>query len=470
MAERKEWRNRIVESGEIDLSEILFNKNNWKIHPREQYEAVLGSMEEIGWVQVLTINKTTGNLVDGHLRALLGAREGQKKAPCNWIEVSEEEEIKILIMLDPLAGMSIPDKSKLAEGLKLVQTDNAALQALFAQLGAAAGIAPDEEEEPPEARLDEIDALQKKWKTAVGQIWACGDHWIACGDSTDPKVVDNLLRNERVSLVWTDPPYGVDYINEITGKIINDNLVDNNFTRLLKGALEQAMRVTMDEAAFYIWHATGTRRDFEWAMDAVGLQENQYITWVKDNFTMGWSDYQWQTEPCFYCCKAGHNPAWYGDRTQSTVWQVKLVHGSDAMVSIANGIKISDGEHQPIYITLKAQKQKYRHMRLDRDQFVTISVPGQTDVWQVNRGNRNEYLHPNQKPVALAEIGIRNSSMPGQIVYDPFVGTGTVILACERLQRRGRAIDLDPKFVAVTLQRYKDMTGKDPIIIKTIKD
>ena len=182
---------------------------------------------------------------------------------------------------------------------------------------------------------------------------------------------------------------------------------------------------------------------------------------------MAWSDYQYQTEPCFYCSNAGHKPAWYGDRCQSTVWQVKLIHGNQAMIGIANGIKISDGEHQPIYLTLKAQKMKYRHMRMDKDDVISIEVPGQTDVWQISRGGTANNLHPNQKPVALAEIGIRNSSVQGQIVADFFGGSGTVMLACERLQRRARLIDLDPKWVAVTLQRWQDMTEKEPILIKS---
>lgn len=471
------WKNRITGHGTIKIAEVLFNPLNWRIHPKQQYEAILGAMREIGWVGEVLINTTTGNLVDGHLRILSAERDGETDAPVTYIEVSEEEERKILMTLDPISSMAGTDPNKLQYLIDNTDIKDAGLQEMLARMAAKNNMQTDDDQEEEDIPETEHDMLVKKWGAEPGQLWQLGRHRLICGDSTDPEVWKKLMRNEKADLVFTDPPYGVDYAAKKRNnplykedkdyyKIKNDELVENELIKMLKNALQNAMENTIDQAAFYIWHGATTRKEFEYVLDTIGLEEKQYIVWIKDHFSPGWSDYQWQTEPCFYCQKWGSSTRFYGNRGQATVWQISRVSGQEAAITIANGLKISDGEHQPIYIGLNQTKAKIRHIRINKDQEIRINLPGETDAWQIARKEQGEgYYHPTQKPTALAMIGIRNSSLPDQIVLDPFIGGGMTLLACEKANRRCNAIDLDPKWIAVVLERWSRMTNQKPNLL-----
>jgi ParB-like chromosome segregation protein Spo0J len=127
-------KNRIVGSGEEALDQIMFNPRNWRIHPLNQQNALKGVLEEVGWVQQVIVNKRTGNLVDGHLRCQLAAREGAKTIPVVYVDVSEEEEALVLATLDPIAAMAATDKQKLDELMHDIQSDDENIQKLMSDI------------------------------------------------------------------------------------------------------------------------------------------------------------------------------------------------------------------------------------------------------------------------------------------------------------------------------------------------
>lgn len=142
MAEKRSaWRNRITGHGEEQLDAILFNPANWRVHPRAQQEALEGVLSQVGWVQDVIVNKQTGNLVDGHLRCQVAARNGEKTIPVVYVDLTPDEEALILTTLDPLAAMAATDKAKLDELMRQVQSDDERVQAMLAELAEREGLA-----------------------------------------------------------------------------------------------------------------------------------------------------------------------------------------------------------------------------------------------------------------------------------------------------------------------------------------
>lgn len=466
-----EWQNRIEEHGLANVADIVLNENNWRTHPKQQYEALAESLSSMGWVKSITINLTTGNLVDGHARVILAEQKHQKQIPAEYIRISEEEELLALQLLDPLSAMAGTDKEKLQANLlkSMAANHSQGIKDILERMAKKNDLNTGQVDTDMLDGLEDpilAEKLREKWKTEVGQIWRLGRHRILCGDSTDDELVSRLFSRTKakIAVVWTDPPYGVDYESEKVGKIKNDELEGNDLIKVIKKSLALAMKRAADDAAWYIWHATSTRREFEWILDAVGLEESQYLTWVKDSATLGWSDYHWQTEPCFYAHKAGHKSTWYGNRAQSTVLEVKHVKGSDVAISIANGLQISDGIHPPFFITTKAPNKKLRHIRLEENESIKVGYLDGTDCMQVRRKGKNEYMHPTEKPVELAEIQITNSSLQGGLVYDPFHGGGSGLVACEISNRTFYGVDLDPKWTAATIEKWHRITKATPIL------
>lgn len=326
-------------------------------------------------------------------------------------------------------------------------------------------LAPTPEEADAAARVDKAAELQKAWKTAPGQLWLLGPHRLLIGDSTKAKDVDRLMAGEKADLVHTDPPYGVSYQSEATGSLKNDELRQDALVGLLKPAICLMVDHAKDTAAFYIWHASSTRRDFEWAMDAAGLEEKQYITWIKESLVLGRADYHWQTEPCFYAAKRGHQQTWHGKRDQTTAWRITRVPANGELeVWLDDGAAISDGTHS-VYLTPKPPKGNKRLLRVaDGQEIRLIATKTASDAWQIRREPHNQLLHPTTKPTELCIRAVTNSSAPGDLVLDLFGGSGSTLLACHNTGRRCRTMELDPKFAAVILERYREASQVQPTL------
>jgi DNA modification methylase len=282
---------------------------------------------------------------------------------------------------------------------------------LDAILGDLAGGGTEGDTEP---QTDKAAELAKEWGTAVGQVWELGPHRLAVGDCTDPAVVALAIAPGEADMLFTDPPYGVSYGakneylnaiapgNRIQTPIENDQRSEADLMPFLCAFLEPTKAAMRSGATYYLCSPAGSpETTFRNALVVSGLEIRQEIVWYKNHFVLGRQDYQWIHETLLYGWKDG--AAHYfesGSGAQTTVWEIARPHNSD--------------------------------------------------------------LHPTGKPIELMERAIRNSSKPGETIYDPFGGSGSTLIAAHNLGRIARTIELDPGYAAVTLQRFRDHTNTDP--------
>ena len=453
----------------LPLSKLTPYARNARTHSDDQVQQIVASIREFGWTNPVLID-ARGTIVAGHGRVLAAQRLGMKAVPCIRLGHLTPDQVRAYVIADNKLALNAGwDLALLGAELRAVEADGLLgltgfsadeLQEVLGDTGTGAPGAEADTDLGP----DRAEEAQRKWKVRRGDIWELGNHLIACADSTDGQVWERLLQGQKAQLTHTDPPYGVSYQDTRGVGIANDHLQGNALADLVREALARCIERSRDDGAFYIWHATATRRDFEHALDRLGLQERQYLTWVKESFTLGRSDYHWQTEPCFYAEKAGHRAKWFGDRTQSTVWKLGISSPEPGAYAVANGLLVSDGDEAHLFVRGEKPKAagKIRHVRLAAGQSIMVATPEATTAWQIGRDSRQEYFHPTQKPVEIAEVAVANSSGPGDVVLEPFSGSGSTLLACERLGRRARAVDIEPKFVAVALERWAIATGGKP--------
>lgn len=314
---------------------------------------------------------------------------------------------------------------------------------------------------------DDGPATDEPTVTRPGDLWIMGRHRLVCGDSTKAEDVDKLMEQYRAQLVFTDPPYGVTFSGVMASErgdwehVQGDQKRDDDLIQgILLPAFRQAVRVSRDDAAFYIWHASTTRDDFAFAMKAAGLAEKQYIIWVKPTFVLGHSDYHWAHEPAFYAGKVGQKPRWIGDRCEQTVW--RITRGTTGgVVDIANGLRITDGAGAELCIQRGAPKaKKLRIMRLTTGQSMKLTTGGGGDAWEVDCDPKTECVHPTQKPAELAMRAIKNHCSDGNVVLDLFGGSGSTMAACQATATRAFLMELDPKYCDAICRRYQRVTGQ----------
>jgi hypothetical protein len=216
-----DWRNRIVGTDVVNPKTLVPNEKNFRRHPNRQVAALEGSLDEIGWIAPVTVNRLTGRMLDGHARAELALRQGVSQVPVQYVELDEHEEALALATLDPIGAMATHDAGALDALLNEVNTGSAALQELLTEVAMDAGLY-----QPPaiiedEAPVDQADELRAKWGVESGQMWALGDHRIICGDCTDAEVVARVMGGEKAALAPVDPPYNVGF--DYDGKTVDDS-------------------------------------------------------------------------------------------------------------------------------------------------------------------------------------------------------------------------------------------------------
>lgn len=392
------WRNRIVGYDVVEADQLLANPANWRIHPKAQQDALTGVLDDVGWVQEIIVNKTTGHVVDGHMRVEVAITRGES-VPVKYVELTEAEELLILATIDPISAMAATDAAQLESLLQSVNSDSAAVQAMLAKLAEDSGL--DYEPEVAEdagAQIDKADELLQKWQVERGQLWVIpsksgrGEHRLLCGDSTNADDVARVMAGEKPRMVYTDPPYGVDYDGgtKVRDKLENDHNAD--IYRAFLSVLPYA-----NDTPLYMWFAHSKSEPVYASLREAGWIIRNVIIWNKNQAQFGAlsAQYKEKKEPLIYAYRKGHAPAWYGPTNEVTVWDEK-------------------------------------------------------------RATSNE-LHPTQKPPELAIRAINNSSQMGETVLDMFAGSGSAFVACEQTGRLGRGLELEPKYCAVILQRLTDM-------------
>jgi DNA modification methylase len=407
--ESNAWRSRIIGHADVPPAELVPNPRNWRTHPSEQQHALTGALAEVGWVTEVIVNQTTGRLVDGHLRVELALTRGEQTVPVTYVELTEAEEGLVLATLDPIGAMAAAERTTLDTLLASLDPADTDLRAFIEELGRQqeteifrAGLAdPD----------DVPDVPDEPW-VKRGELYRLGDHRLLCGDATSLEDVARLVAGAVADIVWTDPPYGVAYQTKLSLEeavarrrrtdgleISNDALTPDATRALVTAALKVAP--LRPGGAFYLSSPSGDMETvFRMALADAGLQLRQQLVWVKDVFVMGRQDYHWRHETVLYGWKDGAAHAFHGGRTQDTVWEIPRPRRSES--------------------------------------------------------------HPTTKPVELVTRALANSSSPGELVYEPFAGSGTTIIAAEQTGRRCIALEIDPHYAQVAIERWASFTGQEP--------
>ena len=248
----------------------------------------------------------------------------------------------------------------------------------------------------------EAPEMEKPAFSKAGDIWLLGGHRVICGDATLPETYARLMDGKKANLVLTDPPYNVN-VEETAGKIKNDNMPDDKFYQFLFNAFVNMEQNMEPDASIYVFHADTQGLNFRKAFKDAGFYLSGCCIWKKNALVLGRSPYQWQHEPCLFGWKLNGKHQWYSDRKQTTIWE---------------------------YDRPKASKE-----------------------------------HPTMKPVALMAYPIQNSSMSHCIVLDPFLGSGSTLMACQQTNRICYGIELDEKFVDVIVKRYINEYGDKGVFV-----
>ena len=449
----------------IPVEKAIPNPKNPNQHSESQI-ALLGSIIQAnGWRAAITISKRSGFIVKGHGRRLAALRIKSGYVPVDYQDyASEAEEWADLIADNRLAELSTLDTTMLVDLIGDMDTGEVPVELTgYSEEDLAAIIAAMEgADDTVDDKADAAPAVQNIPMSKAGDVWYLGTHKLICGSATDRATIEKLMAGEKAQMVNTDPPYGVSYETQ-SGKfdmIKNDDLTgDDLMGDLLIPAFKNYAEFTDPDAAFYIWHASSTRRDFEDAMTAAGLIEKQYIIWVKNAPVLGHADYQWAHEPCFYAEKAGQSAHFYGDRAQRTTWKVVLRDADQMATVLTGGVVLTDGSGGKVFLNDKPPKnKKIRYIRLSEGKSVCLYPESKAStVWEVARETGAE--HPTQKPVELAVRAIDNSSKPGDLVLDFFGGSGSTLIGAEMAGRRCYMAELDPSYCDVIINRYVRFTG-----------
>ena len=341
-------------------------------------------------------------VIGGHQRLTVLKDLDYETAKCVIVKLSKEDEKALNIALNKITGQW--DEALLADLLLDLQESDFNLD--------LTGFEPPEiddilsnvhDKELSEDEFDVEEELNKPTLSRHGDIWQLGKHRVICGDSTKAETYKQLLDDRKANLVVTDPPYNVD-VEETAGKILNDNMSDGDFYQFLLSMFTQVENHMEDDASIYVFHADTEGLNFRKAFKEAGFYLSGCCIWKKNSLVLGRSPYQWQHEPCLYGWKKKGKHQWFSDRKQTTIWE-------------------------------------YDRPKSSRD-------------------------HPTMKPIQLMAYPIQNSSMRGTIVLDPFLGSGSTLIAADQTGRVCYGIELDEKFVDVIVKRYIEVTGDTEVTVQ----
>lgn len=401
-------RDRITDFRRVRAADLIANPKNWRTHPKAQRDALSGLLSEIGYADALLARETPDGLmlIDGHLRA---ETTPDALVPVMVLDLDEAEADKLLATLDPLAAMAGRDDERLRDLLAGVQTDSDALLAMLEDLRGP----------EPKTGLTDPDAVPAVTEpiSKTGDLWLLGEHRLLCGDCGDPESISRLLGDCAPTLLVTDPPYGVkldptwrDGVYNKLGPGALPYMTETHTNRTLSGdtivdwspvfALVPSLEVA------YVWHAGVHAAHVALGLEAIGFEIRSQIIWAKSHFAMGRGAYNWQHEPCWFAVRKGKTSNWIGPHHDSTLWQLA----------------------SPKMIMGGSDEQKWDH--------------------------------PAQKPVECMERPVRNHAGD---VYEPFSGSGTTIIACERQQRRCYAMEIEPKYCDIAVRRWEQYTGREAV-------
>lgn len=413
----------------VDIHSLKPAEYNPRRMSEKQAKDLEDSLKEFKFAEPIVVNKHKGRenvIVGGHQRWYAAIKLEHQTIPVVYVDLPLEKEKRLNIRLNRNLGSW--DYGLLAEHYEA--DDLIGLGFESPEVDKIFDMKDDDDDFDADAEAAKI----KKPTSKLGDIYKLGDHRLMCGSATDVKQMVALMGGELADVIFTDPPYNVDYhgTGEKTSRgIENDNMSSDNFRRFLDGAFAEVAINSKPDAGLYTCYASITHREFENALNANGYEQKQQIVWVKALATLGWSDYRWKHELILYCHKKGHRGKFYGDRKQVTEWTEEK----------------SDVELLSMVKKMIEKEDK-----------------GTSTTWRLKRDKK--YEHPTQKPVQLCRIAIQNSSQRNEIVLDPFGGSGSTLIGSEQLKRRCYMMELDPTFVDVIIKRWEKFTGQTANLCK----
>jgi DNA modification methylase len=402
MKQKPQIRDRIKELRRVCATDLVPAPVNWRTHSAKQKTALASVLEEIGIADaVLARELPDGRLqiIDGHLR-----REtlGESLLPVLVLDVSEREAAILLATIDPLAAMAGTDAEKLDAILREAVATTEGVQELLAEIADDAGLYRDDENKITE---DEVPDPPPEPITRPGDLWLMGDHRLLCGDSTKAKDVVQLIDLSSVSMLLTDPPYGVSY-SGISKTMYYGKDKHGSPREKIEGDAtpEEAAKVissslsTISCPLAFVWCAPQFRRTIEDVMTGLGWDIFTIICWNKNHANFGAINARYKPKfEMALVCKKTKIP-WYGPDNEVT-------------------------------------------------------------VWDADRSSANKF-HPTQKPVELFTRAISNHTQQGELIVDPFLGSGTTLIAAEQLGRRCYGLEISPAYCDVIVSRWEKLTGR----------
>jgi DNA modification methylase len=378
-------------------------ERNPRTHSDEQVDQIAASVVEFGWTNPVLVDEQ-GGILAGHGRLLAARKLELAEVPVIRFEhLSEAQKRAYLIADNQLALKAGWSEELLVAELAWLRDERFDLDLIgfdATELERLLALA-DGESESDDAE-DEVPEPPEELVTRPGDLWILGSHRLLCGDATVLADVERVLGGQLADMTFCDPPYNVDYANSPKDKLrgkhrpILNDNLGGGFDAFLYDACVNILSVT--KGACYICMSSSELDTLQRAFRAAGGRWSTFVIWAKNTFTLGRADYQRQYEPILYGWKDGSDHYWCGARDQG-------------------------------------------------------------DVWFFDKPARND-LHPTMKPVALVERAVRNSSKSRDIVLDPFGGSGSTLIACEKTGRQARLVELDPRYCDVIVQRWQDWTGE----------
>lgn len=375
------------------IQDLIPYARNSRTHSDAQVAQIAASIREFGWTNPILLDGENG-IIAGHGRLLAAQKLGETQVPTIELAHMSEAQKRAYVIADNKLALNAgwDDEMLFAEfeDLKEAGFDLELTGFTLEEIGKLTpevvneGLT-DEDEAPP---------VPEEPKTKLGDIYQLGNHRLMCGDSTSIDAVDKLMDGQKADMVFTDPPYGVDY------KGINNDSRDG-LEDLLRAAFGNYLAASKSGASIYCFHSDRCADVFHKVFREF-FHFSSMIIWAKNSLTLSQTDYQSQHEPCLYGWMDNGKHRWYSDRKQTSVW------------------------------------------RFDKEKVVGHTTP---------------------KPVALVEKAITNSSKGGDAILDLFGGSGSTLIACEKIGRHARLMELDPKYCDVIVKRWEDFTGKKAVLL-----
>jgi DNA modification methylase len=423
----------------VRLDEISEDPANLRLHGSKSIEAIKASYRRFGQQKPIVIDAAGVVLAgNGQLRA---ARDlGWTHIAAVRTDLAGVERVGFAIADNRTAELSNWDDDALSRTLLAMPEDLVGDTGFTSDdlAGLAASALEAEQDEVPEPAPT---AIAKR-----GETWLLGDHRLTCGDSTSIDDVRGIMRGEKAALVSTDPPYLVDYTGDRPGKgtrkgsgknwsAVYKEIDHKHAADFLEKVFACVLQVIGEHAAVYCWHAHPRTAVIQgvWAM--LVILDHQQIIWVKPNPVFGRMFYAMRHEPCMMGWVKGSKPPHDGGHAHNSVWEISDLKAVDL-----------DG--------------------MSKEQLVSM-IMGSTSIWEVDWEGKGRVVgneHPTQKPVEIFARPMRKHTRPGDVVFEPFSGSGSQLIAAEQLGRKCRAIDLQPVFVDVAIRRWQRFTGKAAIL------